>query len=77
METANLLEEENKERSASTDSDTEVSSVHIPADIVFSNILTRVPVKSLLRFRSVSKNWRSSIRSNSSFSNISVFSNIP
>ncbi|KAL0008037.1 hypothetical protein SO802_009539 [Lithocarpus litseifolius] len=33
----------------------------VPDDIVLNNILTRVPVKSLMRFRCVCKSWDSSI----------------
>ncbi|KAL8544514.1 hypothetical protein ACS0TY_004907 [Phlomoides rotata] len=35
----------------------------LPEDIIFGKILPRLPVKSLLRFRGVSKSWRSVIAS--------------
>uniref|UniRef100_A0A5B7BE74 F-box domain-containing protein n=1 Tax=Davidia involucrata TaxID=16924 RepID=A0A5B7BE74_DAVIN len=44
-------------------------TVTIPNEIIFFEILTRIPVKSLLQFRSVSKLWTSLIR-NPSFANL-------
>ncbi|KAL6215645.1 hypothetical protein ACLB2K_015074 [Fragaria x ananassa] len=39
----------------------------LPQDIIENNILTRLPVKSLIRFTSVSKRWRSVILYNPKF----------
>ncbi|KAL2895464.1 hypothetical protein RDABS01_011373 [Bienertia sinuspersici] len=35
----------------------------VPEDIIFYEILPRLPVKTLIRFKSVSKSWRSYIHS--------------
>ncbi|KAL9225397.1 hypothetical protein vseg_001329 [Gypsophila vaccaria] len=36
-------------------------TAHLPEDVIFSEILTRLPVNSLTRFKSVSKPWNSTI----------------
>ncbi|KAL3510964.1 hypothetical protein ACH5RR_030365 [Cinchona calisaya] len=40
-----------------------MSDNYIPEEVVFCDVLTRLPVKSLLRFRCVSKSWRAQIDS--------------
>ncbi|KAM3732959.1 hypothetical protein ACB098_11G098100 [Castanea mollissima] len=36
--------------------------IYLPDDLVINNILTRLPVKSVMRFRCVCKSWYSSIK---------------
>ncbi|KAI3948230.1 hypothetical protein MKX01_014829, partial [Papaver californicum] len=37
---------------------------YVADDLILSNILSRLPVKSLMRFKSVCKHWRSMIKHN-------------
>ena len=37
-------------------------NIYLPDDLVINNILTRLPVKSVMRFRGVCKSWYSSIK---------------
>ncbi|XP_074273124.1 F-box/kelch-repeat protein At3g23880-like [Silene latifolia] len=57
MNPPNLLEEE----CINEDEDERQRLATLPDHLIFNNILPRLPVKPLIRFKSVCKNWRSTI----------------